>query len=140
MCSNTAPAVEASGERSETATAYGVSPSRTAKQRAMSLALSRNGSASTAWMPTARLAALVPRPRAHLVTYHGLFAPAAPLRSRVGRAAALRVPHRHVPVREPRSARHSAASASASAGKQAPAAGPGPMTSDTPSLRRWRAA
>jgi hypothetical protein len=25
----------------------------------------------------------VPRPRAHLVTYHGLFAPAAPLRSRV---------------------------------------------------------
>ncbi len=31
----------------------------------------------------ARLAALVPRPRAHLVTYHGLFAPAAPLRSRV---------------------------------------------------------
>ena len=30
-----------------------------------------------------RLAALVPRPRVHLVTYHGMFAPAAPLRDRV---------------------------------------------------------
>ena len=31
----------------------------------------------------ARLAALIPRPRAHLVTYHGVFAPAAGARDRV---------------------------------------------------------
>jgi hypothetical protein len=31
----------------------------------------------------ARLAALIPRPRAHLVTYHGVFAPAASARDRV---------------------------------------------------------
>jgi hypothetical protein len=30
-----------------------------------------------------RLCALVPRPRRHLVTYHGVFAPAAGIRSRV---------------------------------------------------------
>jgi hypothetical protein len=30
-----------------------------------------------------RLLALVPRPRRHLVTYHGVLAPAASLRSRV---------------------------------------------------------
>ena len=31
----------------------------------------------------ARLAALIPRPRAHLVTYHGVFAPAASYRDRI---------------------------------------------------------
>jgi hypothetical protein len=31
----------------------------------------------------ARLAALVPKPRAHLTRYHGVFAPASPWRSRV---------------------------------------------------------
>jgi len=37
----------------------------------------------------ARLAALVPKPRAHLPRYHGVFAPASPDRARVVPAAAL---------------------------------------------------
>jgi hypothetical protein len=31
----------------------------------------------------ARLAALVPKPRAHLTRYHGVFAPASPDRARI---------------------------------------------------------
>ena len=31
----------------------------------------------------ARLAALVPKPRAHLIRYHGVFAPASPDRARI---------------------------------------------------------
>jgi hypothetical protein len=34
----------------------------------------------------ARLAALVPKPRAHLTRYHGVFAPASPERARIAPA------------------------------------------------------
>ena len=41
----------------------------------------------------ARLAALVPKPRAHLTRYHGVFAPASPDRARVVPGARAAAPH-----------------------------------------------
>jgi hypothetical protein len=49
----------------------------------------------------ARLAALVPPPRVHLVRYHGVFAPASPLRAAVTRPPlATPLPHKIAPVTE----------------------------------------
>jgi hypothetical protein len=55
----------------------------------------------------ARLAALVPKPRAHLTRYHGVFAPASPERARI-------VPRTHPGAANPASPRRATSTAECS--------------------------
>jgi hypothetical protein len=64
----------------------------------------RDGTSAIAFDPLdflSRLAALVPRPRVHLLTYHGILAPAAEWRDLVVPSAGARSSPKHAPVSGP---------------------------------------